>query len=193
MAYPATFELDHPTKVANWRPLVHWLLGIPHLVIAYVLGTVGEVVAVISWFAILFTGRLPEGLANVQAMIIRYTERTYTYVFFLREPYPAFDFTSSAADPGGDPVRIDIQPALENRNRLTVGLRLIWVIPALLFAIVLFIAVFFVGIAAFFAVLFTGRWPDGMRDFVLKAMRYGVRVTAYLNLLTDEYPPFALE
>jgi hypothetical protein len=42
-------------------------------------------------------------------------------------------------------------------------------------------------------VLFTGRWPDGLRDFVIKVMRWGVRVQAYFLLLTDEYPPFALD
>ena len=46
---------------------------------------------------------------------------------------------------------------------------------------------------AFFAVLFTGSWPVGLRDFVLGVMRWGVRVQAYCWLLTDEYPPFALD
>ncbi len=71
-SYPATFTLDAPERVANWRPLVHWVLAIPHLAIVYVVGVVSEVVAVISWFAILFTGRLPAGLANFQAMYLRY-------------------------------------------------------------------------------------------------------------------------
>jgi hypothetical protein len=46
---------------------------------------------------------------------------------------------------------------------------------------------------AFFAVLFTGRWPDGLRSFLLGVMRWALRVEAYLLLLTDEYPPFSLD
>ena len=193
MPYPANFELDHPLEMARWRPLVQWLLAVPHMVVVWALGYVSPVVGIISWFAILFTGSLPTGLANFQSMIIRYTMRTYSYAMFLRAPYPPFAFAVTPEDPGGDPVRVDLQPALEGRNRLTVGLRIIWAIPALLFAAVLGIAVCFVMIAAFFAVLFTGAWPEGMRSFVVRCMRYFVRVTAYYDLLTDEYPPFALE
>ena len=191
MEYPVNLELDAPLKVANWRPLVHWLLAIPHLVIANVLGNVGGVIAVVSWFIIVFTGRLPEGLANFQCLVIRYTARAYSYAFWLREPYPAFDFSMTPQDPGDDPLRVDIRPELEARNRLTVGLRFLWVIPIALFAALVGIAATVVVFIAFFAVLFTGRWPEGMRRFVIGAGRLSVRANAYAYLLVDEYPPFA--
>lgn len=192
MAYPASLELEAPTKVANWRPLVHWLLGIPHLLIAEVLGNVAGVVALISWFAIVFTGSLPPGLAGLQCLAIRYNARAYSYTLWLREPYPPFEFSTAAADPGGDPVRVHIEPALEGRNRLTVGLRFLWVIPAAIFAALLSIAAIAVAFVSFFAVLFTGSYPQGLRDFMVGAGNYFVRLAAYAYLLTDEYPPFAL-
>ncbi len=192
-AYPATFTLDAPDRIANWRPLVHWILAIPHFVILYGLGIASEVVALISWFAILFTGRLPEGLANFQAMYIRYSMRTAVYFGFLREEYPPFRFATSAADPGDDPrVRVDFVPQLEGRNRLTTAFRFILVIPHVVALFVLTIAIFVVLLIAFFAVLFTGRWPGGLRDFALGVGRWHVRVQAYMWLLTDDYPPFAL-
>jgi Domain of unknown function (DUF4389) len=191
--YPATFTFDTPERIANWRPLVHWLLAIPHLLILNVLGTVSEVVAVISWFAVLFTGRLPAGLASFQAMYLRYTLRTATYFGFLREEYPPFSFTTTPADPGDDPpVAVDLIPELEGRNRLTVAFRLILAIPHLIVLALLGIALFVVGVIAFFAVLFTGRWPGGLRNFALGVGRWWLRVNAYLVLLTDEYPPFTL-
>jgi hypothetical protein len=193
MAYPATLELDASREIANWRPLVHWLLAIPHLLIVQALQQVTQAVAVICWCAILFTGELPAGLAGFQCLVIRYSARVYSYVFWLREPYPPFEFTMTGADPRTDPVRVDLQPSLTNRNRLTVGLRLIWIIPAVLFAIVLGIATSVVLLVGFFAVLFTGRWPEGLRRFLVGSGRYFVRLTAYGYLLTDEYPPFALE
>lgn len=193
MGYPATFELDADTTIARWRPLVHWLLAIPHLVVANVLSNVASVVAVISWFAIVFTGALPAGLANLQCLVIRYTARAYSYALWLREPYPPFEFSVTPEDPGGDPVRVELRPALEERNRLTVGLRFLWLIPAALFGVVLSLAVAVVAFLAFWAVLFTGSYPAGLRDFMVGCGRYFVRFTAYCYLLTDEYPPFSLE
>jgi hypothetical protein len=192
--YPATFTFDPPEKVANWRPLVNWLLAIPHFVILYVLRMVSNVVGVISWFVILFTGALPEGLANVQAMYFRYSIRVSTYVAFMREEYPPFSFQTTPSDPGDDPrVRVDIQPQLTDRNRLTAFFRIILAIPQFIVVVVLGIAAAVVTFIALFAVLFTGRWPEGMRDFVIKVQRWSLRVQVYAMLLTDVYPPFALD
>ncbi|HEX2024296.1 MAG TPA: DUF4389 domain-containing protein [Acidimicrobiales bacterium] len=192
MDYPVRLELDAPERVANWRPLVQWLLAFPHSVIAGALGYAAFAVAVVSWFTIVFTGRLSEGMANFQCMVIRYQTRTNSYALWLREPYPPFDFSMTAADPGLDPLRVDFRPQLEDRNRLTVALRIFWIIPIALFLAVVAFATVFVLIAAFFAVLFTRRWPEGMRRFVLGNMRLWAQVTAYGCLLVDDYPPFSV-
>ena len=55
------------------------------------------------------------------------------------------------------------------------------------------IAAFFVHVFAFFAVLFTGHYPRGAFDFVIGVLRWGFRVAAYVQLMTDAYPPFSLE
>ena len=193
MSYPATIDVQTPEKIANWRALVQWILAIPHLIIASVLENVACAVAIISWFAILFTKKLPAGLANFQAMIVRYTTRAETYAGFLYEEYPPFEFTSSTTDPGGSPATVGFSPALENRNRLTVGLRIIWMIPALLYLFVIAIVGVICWFLAFFAVLFTGRWPRGLRSWVMKMLRVGIRFNAYILLLTDEYPPFSTD
>ena len=192
--YPATLTFDPPEKVANWRPLVHWLLALPHFVVLWVLGFVSEIVGFVSWIVILFTGELPAGLANVQIMYIRYSTRVYTYVAFMREEYPPFTFDTTAADPGDDPrVRVDIVPELTNRNRLTSAFRILLVIPHIIVLIALWLVGFVVYVIAFFAVLFTGRWPLGLRDFVIKLMRWTQRVQTYFLLLNDVYPPFTLD
>ncbi len=193
VSYPATFSFDPPERIDRWRPLVQWLLAIPHLLIVDVLATVARLLAVISWFAILFTGRLPAGLAGFQSMYLRYSLRTATYAGFMRAEYPPFGFTTTPADPGEDTrVRVEVVPELENRNRLTTAFRIILVIPHLIVLVGLGIAVFVVGVIAFFAVIFTGRWPQGLRGFVLGVGRWWLRVDAYLLLLADEYPPFSL-
>ena len=192
--YPATFTFDPPEKVANWRPLVNWLLAIPHLIVVSALRAVSQAVGVVSWFVILFTGKLPDGLANVQVMYLRYSNRVFTYAGFMREEYPPFNFDVTAADRGDDPrVRVDVRPELENRNRLTVAFRIILVIPQIIVLALLIVAAVVVFVIAFFAVLFTGKWPTGLRDFVLGVMRWSLRVQAYFLLLTDIYPPFSLD
>lgn len=193
-AYPATFTFDPPERIANWRPLVQWILAIPHFVVVNALEVASKVIAVVSWFAVLITGRLPEGLANFQAMYVRYSVRTATYAFFLRDEYPPFAFTTTPDDPGDDPrVRVDFVPRLDGRNRLTTAFRLILVIPHAIALVFLSLAVWVVAGIAFFGVLFTGRWPAGLRDFALGVGRWLVRVQAYMLLLTDEYPPFSTD
>jgi hypothetical protein len=191
--YPATFTFDPPELVRNWRPLVNWLLAIPQLLVVSALRSVAQLLAVVSWFVILFTGRLPEDLAKFQVMYMRYYIRTGVFAGFLREEYPPFVFAMASADPGGDSrVRVDVVPQLDGRNRVTVGFRIILAIPQLIVLALLVIVELFVLVIAFFAVLFTGRWPAGLRDFTLGVLRWWLRVQAYVFLLTDEYPPFAL-
>ncbi len=193
MTYPAAVDIQTPERIARWRPLVQWILAIPHLIIAGALGHVAGAVAIVTWFVVLFTGRLPEGLANFQVMIIRYSARANLYAGFLYEEYPPFEFSMTTDDPGGSPVTLWVHPQLENRNRLTVGLRFIWVIPALLFAFVIWIVGALAWFLAFFAVLFTGRWPAGLHRWVMKLQRVSLRVTAYAYMLVDEYPPFSTD
>jgi len=192
--YPASFTLDPPERIANWRPLVHWLLAIPHMVILYVVSFVAQVVGFVSWLVILFTGKLPEGMAGVQMLYLRYTARVYAYAGFLVEEYPPFTFATTAEDPGdAGPLRVEFQPALEGRNRLTTFFRLLLAIPHLVVLAIVFLGVAICWVIAFFAVLVTGRWPAGLRDFVIGALRWNLRANAYVFLLTDEYPPFSLE
>jgi len=192
-AYPATFTFDPPEKVANWRPLVNWLLAIPHLIVLYALRILAQVIGLLSWFAIVFTGNMPESFANLQAMWMRYEQRVNVFTLFMREEYPPFAFATTPADDGQDPrTRLDVQPVLTDRNRLTVGLRIFYVIPHVIALIGLGIYAAILGLINFFIVLFTGAWNPGMRDTVIKVMRWYVRVEAYFLLLTDEYPPFEL-
>lgn len=192
--YPASLAVDRPERVARWRPLVHWLLVIPHSIVLYLIGIVSSVVALISWFAILFTGKLPEGLAGLQSLYIRYSNRVQVFGGFLREEYPPFTYDTAGADPGDDPgVRVELAPALDGRNRLTTFFRFILVIPHLIVLAFVGIAAGICWLIAFFAVLFTANWPEGLRNFVVGYLRWATRVAAYYLLLTDDYPPFALD
>ena len=191
--YPVTFQLDAPLEVARWRPLVHWLLVIPQLFVAGVLGQVAEILAFVSWFTIVFTGRQIEGIARFQTLVLRYEQRTWTYAIWLREPYPPFEFPMDDVDDRSDPSVVDVRSQLDGRNRLTVGLRFIWAIPAVLFAMVIWFVAFWALLIGWFAVIILGRWPEGLRNFVVGSIRVGLRLTAYVRLVVDDYPPFRLD
>jgi hypothetical protein len=79
---------------------------------------------------------------------------------------------------------------VEERSRLTTFFRLILVIPHLFVAAVWGFATFFVVIAAWFALLFTGSWPRALYDFTASYLRFTTYVYGYVLLLTDDYPPF---
>lgn len=225
MAYPATFQINTPDRIANWRPLVQWFLAIPHILLAGLLCLLGGVVSVIAWVVVLSTGKLPQALAGFLALIIRYGVRIQAYVGFLTDTYPNFDMTATAADPGGSVTSVNFSPALEGRNRLTVLFRLIlpftiamcsviqinspisvslgeWLvaiilgiiaIPALIWFTIIGVIATVCWILAFFAVLFTGQWPAGLRKFVIGAIALEVRYNAYTFFLTDDYPPFSMD
>jgi len=113
---------------------------------------------------------------------------------FLKEEYPPFAFDTVTADPGDDArVHVEVTPELDDRNRLTVFFRALLVFPHMLMLAFLGIAVSFVLFIALFAVLFTGKWPEGMRNFVLGYIRWSTRAMGYYYLLTDEWPPIALD
>jgi hypothetical protein len=161
-----------------------FILAIPHLIVSQVWGYLAEVLAVVQWFIAVFTGKRNEGIWNLQQSWLLYAARVNGYTNLLYDQYPAF-----GTDPGTVPVRASISFE-EDANRLTCALRFLWVIPALIVAAVVGIAGFVVLVISWFAILFTGKMPRGMWEFVLKVVRYTLQVQAYTLLMTDEYPKF---
>ncbi len=87
------------------------------------------------------------------------------------------------------PISMTLTDDLE-RNRLTVLVRLILVIPHLIWLSIWGIAVFFAVIISWFATLFAGQTPLGLHNFIAQYLRYGVQVYGYLLFLADPYPGF---
>jgi hypothetical protein len=151
-----------------------------------VIGLAATVAAVISWFAIVFTGRHPTGLRDFCTFYLRWRVRAVAYTSLLRDEYPPFG-------EGDYPAEVEVDPATEPRNRLTVGFRLILAIPQILAVWFLGIGWFFTSVIAWFAILFTGSYPPGLYHFGVGVLRWNTRLEGYLFLLYDEYPPFSLD
>jgi hypothetical protein len=190
--YPVRLELDAPLEVARWRPLVNWLLAIPQFIVLYALGAVLGILQFVAFFTVLFTKQIPRGMFDFMAMTLRYQWRVASYIFFMRESYPPFDFTGASEDPGGDPASLSVDYPQELRRFMPL-VKWLLAIPQYFVLFFLGIAAYLAGFIAFFAVLITGRWPEGMHHFVIGVIRWSTRVSAYVYLMRDEYPPFALD
>lgn len=190
--YPVQLEFHGDRHIARWRPLVHWLLAIPQLMVAYALSSLRCVLTLISFFTVLFTKTIPRPLFDVMAMTFRYEWRATSYAVFLHEDYPPFDFQPAADDDGVEPHTTVSLTYPEQLDRWKPLYKWILAIPHYVVLFGLAIASLFVVIAGFFAVVFTGEYPEGPRSFLVGAYRYNLRVQAYVGLLTDQYPPFAL-
>jgi hypothetical protein len=189
-SYPINLGFERDLDVQNWRPLVNWLLAIPHIIVLYGLGIASGVLWIISFFTILFTKKNP--FLGFQAMVLRYQWRVFSYMYWLRNEYPPFDFTTTPRDNGIDPATVDVEDPVE-MNRWLVLVKWLLAIPQYIVLIFLGIALWVVLVITFFAVLFTGKWPAGMRDFAVGVTRWSTRVSGYVLFLTDAYPPFTLE
>jgi hypothetical protein len=186
--YPVGLDVDGPAAQNRLSVLLRLIFAIPHVIVLYILLLVAEIVVFISWWVILFTGKLPAGMANFVANVLQWGARVGGYYALLTDKYPPF----AMGEDSSYPVRLSITPQLEGRNRLTVFFRILMVIPQ---AIVLYIVTLVAEILVFISwivALFTGTVPAGMHNFIAGWLRWELRVNAYMLLLTDQYPPFSL-
>ncbi len=186
-AYPVTLDVEYPERLSRWLIFVKWLLVIPHFIVLYALELVVGVLSFIAWFVILFTGRYPRGMFNFVAGYYRWTYNISAYVCLLRDEYPPFSLESSRY-----PVTYEVEYP-EKLSRLLIFVKWLLVIPNVIVLYFVTLAWLVTTVIAWFAILFSGRYPRGLFDFAVGAIRWGARVNAYVMLLRDDYPPFSLK
>jgi Domain of unknown function (DUF4389) len=136
---------------------------------------------------ILFRQKYPRWWFDWNLELQRFTNRVLVYVLLMDDRYPSTDQEQA--------LRLDYAyPDVPRElNRFLPLVKWLLVIPHFIVLAFLWIAVFFVVVVAWFAILFTGRYPRGMFDFVEGVVRWGQRVVGYaFTLVTDRYPPFSL-
>jgi hypothetical protein len=150
-------------------------------------GAAGGILVAGPALMILFREKYPRWWFDWNLALLRFLNRVGVYLFMLRDEYPSTDEEQA--------VHLDIPyPDVHaDLNRWLPPVKWFLAIPHYIVLLFITIGVFFALIAAWFAILFTGRYPRGIADFVIGAMRWHNRVTAYAFLMaTDEYPPFRL-
>jgi hypothetical protein len=88
--YPLRLDVAYPERIANWRPLVQWLLAIPYLVVAGVLYWLTGVLTIVAFFTVLFTKRIPRDLFELMVPGMRWNLRGNAYAYFTADRYPPF-------------------------------------------------------------------------------------------------------
>ncbi|KRO51047.1 MAG: hypothetical protein ABR78_01200 [Acidimicrobiia bacterium BACL6 MAG-120910-bin40] len=158
------------------------ILAIPHAVVLNIWDNLIQIVAVIQWFIILFTGKRNKGIWTLQNSWLSYAARVESYGALLYDKWPSFG--EPTAD---DIIRYSFEYKAE-ASRASNFFRIILVIPAFFVYIFLVLCGIFVAVVSWFAILFTGRHSQGMFNFLLKVTRYSMSIRAYMALMTDEYP-----
>jgi Domain of unknown function (DUF4389) len=170
-----------PGRQRRVTVLFRLLLVIPHYIVLYALGIAVGIVAVICWFAALFTGRLPAGLADFLVGWLRWSTRVFAYVGLLTDQYPPF--TLADAD---YPVRVSAAPG--RLNRLAVLFRIILAFPVAMLVGILWSGVLLAGLVIWLIVLITGTMPGPAYQAVAAVVRFGARFYGYFYLMSGTYP-----
>ena len=210
--YAARFDVDYPEKLDRVTSAFRFLWIIPIAIVVSVLsGTAvstttvvtatGEVVSQVSRSAggiagglfgatllmILFRRRYPRWWFDFALQFNRFTARVAAYGALLTDRYP------STVEEEAIHLDLDYPDVEKQLNRWLPLVKWFLVIPHLIVLFFLFIGAAFAVIIAWFAILFTGRYPRALFDYVVGVGRWALRVSAYATLLlTDRYPPFSL-
>jgi hypothetical protein len=209
-AYPLRLEGTLAPSLSRGLWLVKWVLAIPHFVVLFFLWIAFFAVSVIAFFAILFTARYPRGLFDFNVGVLRWSWRVgfYTYSALGTDEYPPF----TLKDVADYPARLEVDYPQSLSRGLVLVKSWLLALPQLLIVGVFaggastavngsdmqWVALSggLIGLMVCFAavaLLFTGRYPRTIYDFVMGMNRWVFRVGAYTALMTDQYPPFRLD
>jgi hypothetical protein len=178
--------MEYLRRRSRLSTFFRYVLAWPHLLFALVYSVGFYVVWIISWFALLFTGRWPESLYNFTGGYLRYITRLSAFLYLGVDRYPPFN--------GGDdpsyPVRVQIAPPLPKYSRLKVLFRMIYAILAMVIRYAMSIIISFVAVLSWITIVITGRQPESLQSALNFSLAYTTRADALLFLLTETYPPF---
>ena len=190
-AYPISLSIDYPDRKLNrLTTFFRIFMLIPmYILFALLAGSVytAGIVFIPIVLMLLFRQKYPKWWFDWNLALTRFNTRVSAYIMLLRDEYPSTDEEQA--------VHIDIPypNAKEELKRWLPLVKWIMAIPHYIVLIFLQIAAAVVVIIAWFAILFTGRYPRSLFDFIVGVFRWALRVSAYAFLLTtDRYPPFRL-
>lgn len=193
-AHPARLTIDYPARDLNrLSTLLRTLYVIPIAVLVGLIGNTfdsahgGAVLVLPVLLTILFRQKYPRWWFDFHLQLARFSTRVCAYLALMSDTYPSTDEEQSVH------VDLDYPDAAQDLSRWLPLVKWLLAFPHYVVLFFLAIAAVAAVIVAWFVILFTGRYPRGIFDFVEGVLRWGLRVEAYAFLLiTDRYPPFSL-
>lgn len=179
---PVRLESSDDLQRNRLTVFFRFLLTIPHLIWLALWGVAALFAAIGNWFATLFTGTPPAGLHRFLSAYTRYQQHVFAYLNLIGNPFPGF-----VGERGSYPIEIRIAERAP-QNRWTVGFRIFLVLPAFLIASAYGTLLLTVAFLGWFASLFTGKMPLGLRNAGALALRYTAQFYAYFFMVTGAYP-----
>jgi hypothetical protein len=207
-AYPARFDIDYPERLERLSTALRIFLVIPVAIVISLLNATGNETVVTetgeqvttsgggiagglfvaTMLMIVFRMKYPRWWFDFARDLTRFGARVGSYLFLLTDRYPS-TYEEQA-------VHLDIEyPDVERElNRWLPLVKWLLAIPHYVLLVFLIFGAMLVSVIAWFAILFTGRYPRGLFDYTVGVGRWALRVNAYAFLLTtDRYPPFSLD
>jgi hypothetical protein len=183
--YPISYEADYQRERDRLTTFFRLIVAIPWLIVGTIYLIAAEVVAFLAWFAILFTGRYPEGLYNFNAGVLRAVTRFNAFTFLQTDAWPPFGL---GPDPTY-PVRLQVAPRAEQQSRAKAFFRLILALPLLIVAHAISFLQQGAAFLAWLTIVFRGYQPAGVHNALAFVNAWHARFFGYLLILRDEYPP----
>jgi hypothetical protein len=185
--YPIGYEVDYVEERSRLTTFFRLIMAIPLFLVGIVWAIGGIFCTIAAWFALLFTARYPEGLYNFNLGVTRYFTRIQGYTRYLTDVYPPFD----TGEHPEYPIRLPAPGPLETYSRLKVFFRYILAIPVILINYALNLLANIAALLSWFVILFTGKQNAGLQDAINLGTAYGARLSAYMGLITESWPPFS--
>ena len=184
--FPLTYEIQHQEEYSRFLPLVKWLLVIPNIFVFFFVILAAVFAWIGAFFAVIVTGRYPEGIFNFLVGVGRWGARLGAYFCLLTDKYPAF---STQPQPD-DTVVYDLAYPEQGVDRWRPLVQWFLILPYHLIAAILGYLVGLVSLISFFTILFTKKIPLGLFDMALNGIRWQARSNVYGAFMVTKYPPF---
>ena len=199
--YPVRFSVEYPDRELNRGTTAFRLIvAIPILIVAASIGSLGPseqgwrfasatggMLFLAPLLMIVFRQKYPRWWFDWNLELLRFANRIGVYLALMDDRYPSTDEEQGVA------LDFPYPDAKQGLNRWLPLVKWLLAIPHIILLVFLWIAAVISVVIAWFVILFTGRYPRGLFDFVLGVLRWTNRVVGYAFILvTDEYPPFRL-
>lgn len=183
--YPIRYEADYIREPDRLTTFFRLILVIPWFLVAVIYSIALMVTALIAWIVLIIVARYPQGLYDFNSGVLRFATRVNAYAFLQVDRWPSFGL----GEEPDYPVRVAIAPPAEKQSRLKVFFRPLLALPLVVVSYPISFLIQGASCLAWLTIVFRGYMPEGLHYIIAFGSAWNTRVSAYMLMLTDAYPP----